>query len=227
MNYVSLDNDSIQYLQLVDKQSNSYYNEYIFSEWVVIIGVRSEGKLNTRKLILKQTALLLHEKGFLRVSSKEIASQCGLSQGSLFLHFETKENLLNTILNGNIETFESELLNRCQIEDTNEHFLRNYLDVLIENESFISRAYKDLPYLSAVMTKNISNLETLSKNLFFDNIRHNAADNLSIVDSFIAIDAFLSQVQKNLLDKEIYTEYNSVIKQKKGKLIKLYKILFE
>ncbi len=194
---------------------------------MVILGVRSIGKQKTRELILQQTALLLHQEGFLRVSSKQIALQCNLSQGTLFLHFKTKENLLNTILNSNIDRYEKELNTRCKTDDTNDSFLRNYLDVLIESESFLSRAYKDLPYLSPLMNKNIIRLETLSKNLFFDNIRHNSVSNSSIVDTFIAIDAFLAQIQKNLLDKEIYTEYNSIIRQKRGKLIKLYRVLFE
>ena len=204
-----------------------YYNEYIFSEWVVIIGIRSESKQKTRELILAKTALLLHNKGFLKVSSKEISRECNLSQGSIFLHFETKENLLNTILSSNITKFEIELKKNCIPNYSKELFLKNYIDVLIQNESFLSRAYKDLPYLPDALSKSLNGLETTTKNLFFENLRKNPEKKLSIVDSFISIDAFFAQIQKNLLEKEVYTEFNSIIRQRRGKIIKLYRTLFE
>ena len=204
-----------------------YYNEYIVSEWVVIIGIRSESKQKTRELILSKTALLLHNNGFLNVSSKEISAQCNISQGSIFLHFKTKENLLNTILMANINEFESELKNMCLPRFSKELFLKNYIDVLIQFESFLSRAYKDLPYLSEALSKNINSLEVTTKNLFFENIRNNPDKKLSIVDSFISIDAFFAQIHKNLLDKEVYTDSNSIIRQRRGKIVKLYRTLFE
>ena len=166
------------------------------------MGVRSESKQKTRKLILEKTALLIHNKGFLNVSSKEISKECNISQGSIFLHFQTKENLLNTILLTNIGHFERDLNNMCVPKLSKDNFLKNYIDVIIQYESFLSRLYKDLPYLSEALSKSINSLETTTKNLFFENIRNNPDKKLSIVDSFISIDAFFSQVYKNLLDNK-------------------------
>ncbi|MCK5387861.1 MAG: TetR/AcrR family transcriptional regulator [Candidatus Izimaplasma sp.] len=193
---------------------------------MVIIYTRSELKQKTRELLLDKTALLLNNKGYLNVSSKDISRECELSQGTLFLHFHTKENLLSTIINGNIDSFERELKKRCKVIDNRETFLKHYIEVLIEHESFLSRAYKDLPYLNEHLHKNIVNIETLTKNLFFDNLRQNLGRKLNIVDSFIAIDAFIAQIQKNLMEKEIYSEFNSIIRQRRGKITKLYRALF-
>ncbi|MCK5762327.1 MAG: TetR/AcrR family transcriptional regulator [Candidatus Izimaplasma sp.] len=184
-------------------------------------------KQKTRELLLDKTALLLHKKGFLNISSKEISEECNLSQGTLFLHFKTKENLLSIILNDNIDNFEKDISKRCNINDNRDIFLKNYIDVLIKYESFLSRVYKDLPYLSENSHKNFDNLETMTKNLFFDNLRRHPGRKLSIVDSFISIDAFIAQIQKNLLEKEVYSEFNSIIRQKRGKIVKLYRTLFE
>ena len=203
-----------------------YYTKFIVSEWVVIIGIRSESKRKTRELLLSQTALLLNNQGFMNVSSKEISRQCNLSQGTLFLHFKTKENLLSTILNTNLRTLDKELISRCKSSDLPDTFLRNYIDVIIEHESFLSRAYKDLPYFPDSLKRNFVNLETTTKNLFFENLKNSKTKKLSIVDSFISIEAFISQIYKNLVEKETYSEYNSIIRQKRGKITKLYKTLF-
>lgn len=193
---------------------------------MVILGIRSESKQKTREKILQKTALLLDKKGFLNVSSKEISKKCNISQGTIFLHFKTKENLLNTILLEKINEYETTLKEVCLPKFKKEKFLKNYIDVLIQYESFLSRAYKDLPYFSKALNKDIKNLELITKDLFFENIRNYPNGKLSIVDSFISIDAFFAQIQKNLLDKEIYTASNSIIRQKRGKIIKLYRTLF-
>lgn len=191
------------------------------------MGIRSESKQKTHDLILTKTALLLDNKGFLNVSTKEIAKECGISQGSIFLHFKSKENLLNTVLLSNITTFENSLKKSLLPKLKSDKFLKKYLDLLIQNETFLSRAYMDLPYLSETLSKNLNNLETTTRDLFFENIRENQNKKFSIIDSFISIDAFFSQIQKNLLEKDILKSSNSIIRQRRGKIIKLYRILFE
>jgi AcrR family transcriptional regulator len=192
-----------------------------------LMGIRSESKQKTHDLILRKTALLLDKRGFLNVSSKRIAKECNVSQGSIFLHFKSKENLLNTILLTNIVNLETKLKDSLLPELKCDTFLKKYLDIIIVNESFLSRAYMDLPYLPEKLSKNLISLETTTKNLFFENIRYNKKNKFSIVDSFISIDAFFSQIQKNLLEKEKFTKSNSILRERRGKILKLYKILFE
>lgn len=187
---------------------------------------RQLSKNFTRNLILDKTALLLEQQGFFFVSSKQIAEKCEISQGSIFLHFQTKDNLLNTIILSKMEQIEQNLNKMCNIDDPKEIFFRNYLDVVILHEDILSRLFKDLPYLSETLQKNITNLESTIKKMFFDNIRNHNDLKLSIMDLFVFIDAILSQVYKNLIDKETYSETNSITKQRRGKLIKLHKALF-
>jgi len=191
------------------------------------MGKRSESKEKTKNVILINTALLLDKNGYFHTSSKEIAKKCNLSQGSIFLHFQTKENLLNTIILSNIIDFETELMKFCNPKHNKDLFLKNYLKVLSRHESFLSRAYKDLPYLPKALGKRIYALETITKNLLFENLRNNLDKKLNIVDSFISIDAFFAQIQKNLLEKKLFTTTNSIIKQRNGKILKLYRTLFE
>ncbi len=191
------------------------------------MGIRSESKEKTRKLLLEKTALLLYNKGFMNVSTKDISRECNLSQGTLFLHFETKENLFTTIINTNIDNLEKDLKKNCNIKNPRDSFLKSFLDVIIEYESFLSRTYKDIDYLNDKLKKNVDGLENLIKSLFFDNFRQNPVKKQSIVDTFISIDAFLAQIHVNLVEKEVYSKHNSIIRQRRGKLLKLYRTLFE
>ncbi len=193
---------------------------------MVIIGIREESKLRTREKIILASELLIHRKGFVKISSKEIARECDVSQGSIFLHFGTKDGLLGTILTSNIDDLESDLKEYCITSKSQDIFLKNYLDIQSKYEDILSRIYKDYSYLDGTFTKRIDQLEVMVKNLFFDNYKKNKKRSVNIVDSFIIIDAFLSQIKEYLISKDTFTSSNSVIRQKRGRISKLYRILF-
>ena len=141
----------------------------MYIQWVGdYLNQRQLSKSFTRNLILEKTALLLEQQGFFFVSSKQIAEKCGISQGTIFLHFQTKDNLLNTIILNKVDKIEKDLEKICSPEDSKDTFFKNYLDVIILHEDILSRLFKDLPYLSDTLKKNITNLEaTIKKNVLW------------------------------------------------------------
>lgn len=183
-------------------------------------------KARTREKIILATEYLISQKGFVKISSKEIAAECGVSQGSIFLHFKTKDGLLMTILESNIDMLELDLKESCNSNLNTDSFLRNYTEVFSKHENMLARIYRDYSYLNQELQRKIDNLEVFVKNMIFDNYKKNSNKKLSIVDSFIAIDAFLSQTKDYLMTKETFTSSNSVMRQKRGRITKLYKLLF-
>lgn len=205
---------------------NFIYNECKFSEWVVIINNRVVEKAKTRQRIIDATEYLIRKRGFVKISSKEISKECGVSQGSIFLHFKTKDGLLTTILDSNIELMEKTIKESCVPSDDQDLFLKKLLDSISIYEDILSRIYRDYSYLDSELQKKVDNLEMIIKNLVYENVKLSSSKNLSIVDSFIAIDAFLSQVKDYLSSKDTFTTSNSVLRQKRGRISKLYKMLF-
>ena len=190
------------------------------------MGIREEQKRLTRENILKHTLELLLVNGLVKVSTKDISAASNVSQGSIFLHFSSKDNLISSIISENLSKLEISLKQRVVSKSDRESFLRDLLNVLIDHENILSRVYKDFAYVNEETKKNMEHIDTMIRNLIFDNLRNTPGRKISIVDSFISIDAFLAQIKLNLRDKEIFTEFNSVIKQTRGKLVKLYKVLF-
>lgn len=187
---------------------------------------RKELKEQTRQRIINKTALLLQEAGFLNVSSKDISRCSEVSQGTIFLHFKTKDALLTEIISSYLNQFEEKLKQECVKVESMDVFLKRYIDLIIQFEGMLSRTYKDFGYLPDELKKQVQNLDTTLKNIFFDNYRSHSKSRVNIIDTFIAIDAFYSQIEKYLIEKEVYTEHNSIIKQKRGRILKLYRILF-
>ena len=193
---------------------------------MISLGKRIVEKAKTRQKILDATEYLIKRRGFVKISSRDISKECGVSQGSIYLHFETKEHLLMTILGSNIDSLETELRASCNPDLPQEILMKNFLDSISLFEDMMSRVYRDYSYLNIEITKKIQGLENYMKNLIFDNYKKNSKSDLGIVDSFIAIDAVLSQIKDYLMSKETFTVANSVIKQKRGRIVKLYKLLF-
>ena len=191
------------------------------------MGIRDERKRETRRVILENTKTLLLENGFVKVSTKEISSKAGVAQGSIFLHFNDKETLLNEIISVDIKKLHDELIRDIDPRSERDIFLGELIDVLGNNEGILSRVYKDYDYLSEKLKKNVDLIEKEIKNMIFDNLRVSKGRVLSIVDSFILIDAFYSQLKANLLDKDVYSPMNSILRNRRGKLSKLFRILFE
>lgn len=191
------------------------------------MGIREDNKKLTKERILKSTKWLLLNNGFVKVSTKDIARVSDVAQGSIFLHFGTKDNLLHHIISSDLTLLQTEIEDRVDSKKSRESFLGDFLDILGLHENILSRIYKDISYLSDNIRKTVEQIEVTLKNRLFDNIRNHPTKSLSIVDSFINIDAFIAQVKINLIEKEVFTDYNSVLKQRRGKLVKLYRTLFE
>ena len=189
--------------------------------------LREEQKTETRLKIISNTVTLVEEKGFVGLSTKDIANASNVSQGTIFLHFGTKNNLLYTLLESNLELLINNLDKRCMASLIQDNFFKEFVSVIVQHENLLSRVYKDYAYLPEKHQKQIDDLETLIKNKFFDNLKTNRSTSISIIDSFILIDAFVSQMKSYLLEKSVYSITNSIIRQRRGRLMKLYRMLFQ
>lgn len=194
---------------------------------MVIISTREENKQKTREKILQESSKLIYRNGLFKVSTKDISKVSGVSQGSIFLHFQTKENLINTILTSNIVDVENALVERCNPNENQDTFIKSFLFVMTEFEDSLSRIFKDYSFMSETLQKHTDGLESTLKNLFFDNLKQNQSTTLNIIDSFILIDAFVSQIKFYFVEKTVYSVSNSIIRQRRGRILKLYRLLFQ
>ena len=55
-------------------------------------------KRNTKELILLEALKLFADKGYEGVSVRDIAAEVGIRQSSLYKHFESKQDIFNTLV---------------------------------------------------------------------------------------------------------------------------------
>ena len=61
--------------------------------------------MRTRQYILEAAERMLQSKGLARLTNKEIAQEAGCAEGTLYNHFETKEDLILSAIEEHLPDF--------------------------------------------------------------------------------------------------------------------------
>jgi AcrR family transcriptional regulator len=98
---------------------------------------RKRERDNRRNAILKAARRLFFEKGFKSVTVESMAKKAELSKGSIYLYFNSKEEIYTQILLTDIERFHehfSDLLKNCtSASDALIRFARIYVDLFLND----------------------------------------------------------------------------------------------
>lgn len=97
-----------------------------------------------REEILRATHELLRERGMAKLTTREVAERAGVSEGSVFYHFEDRFGLLKAVFERSLDPMHLELTDpaaddlRATLTGTSEgieRFLNNGLDVMMAAQS--------------------------------------------------------------------------------------------
>jgi TetR/AcrR family acrAB operon transcriptional repressor len=98
------------------------------------------------KRILDAAAALFTHYGFDKTTVSDIAAEAGVSKGAIYLHFESKENLLEALLLRELQAYATAWLARIEADP-----LGGTIGGLYKNSLY---ALNDNPFMSAVFRKD-------------------------------------------------------------------------
>lgn len=82
---------------------------------------------STRDIILEATDRLLARYGYKKMTIDDLAKECGIGKGSVYLHFESKEDIALSHIDGIVEKLKSELREIASARGTVENRLKKML----------------------------------------------------------------------------------------------------
>lgn len=92
----------------------------------------------TKNKILKSALNLFVEQGIDRTTTVEITKKAGIAEGTLFLHFETKQKLIDAlyvkIKKGEMQYFSSSMHEGADAKECTMSFLRVICEYFMERE---------------------------------------------------------------------------------------------
>ncbi len=190
------------------------------------MNLRSIAKANTHQMIIDKSIDLFNLKGFINTKTQEISKYCGISHGNLFMHFGTKDNLIEAVLDFKIKQIATSLIENCQSTDNTWTLAEEYLNLVEINENFFYNLYRELPFFNEYLQNAVLSLEIIIRNLFFVNIKTNfknmTEDRISSI-----LTPYFSLIFYYLVNKKQFTSSDCIIPIKRCEIIETLKTLLK
>lgn len=171
---------------------------------------RLQQKEKTHKKILLIAKEIYLDHGYINTSTKVISKKAKVSQGTIFLHFETKQKLLSLIIIDELDR-----LFRTLQEGSPS--LNELLSSIVDNERLLSRVVKDYAYMPEEFQSSFDQVRMIYKDHLFDLLKPKSK--LSILDLFAIIEMVLA-----LIFEDLFYAKTDVMK---NKIKKYHKILIK
>lgn len=100
---------------------------------------RNVQKELTRKKLIEVAIKLFGDNGILNTKTIDISKEAGVSHGTVFSHFKTQEELLDTVIEEVGDRIVSKLQELIDVKGSLEEILKAHINGLIEFEKFYTR----------------------------------------------------------------------------------------
>ncbi len=165
---------------------------------------RIEQKEQTRLFLLEKAYGQFAEKGFLAAKTLDIAQAAGVSHGTLFLHFPTKEELLVK----SIDAFGLKLGKRLEElsarKKNAKEVLRAHLEAIGECESFYANLVIEGPLLPPTVRERVFMIQS--------GIAHYLEKNLDrSIPLYFVLNSWLGLIHYYLANRDLFAPKQSVI----------------
>ncbi len=180
--------------------------------------IREKKKRQTRTTILETASELFAAEGFQLPTSK-IAKSAGVAHGSLFLHFPTREDLIDTVIRSFFEELNTRIHQVTETTGSLEEFLRQHLELLEEKEAFYTQLITSLNTMpSTTQQKLFAYQSTLSSHLLLLLEK----EDIAAVAPHMLFNTWLGIIHYYLQNKAMFAPEESVIARYRDEWIETY-----
>ncbi len=180
-------------------------------------------KENTRSLLLKTAKQMFAENGLINAKTLAIAKKAGLSHGTLFSHFKTREELLETV----IESFGLGVAGQINIlvnQNSNlEDILRCHIKSIKDNEIFYIRLISEAAMLPPKANESLLAIQSVISH----HINRAAAieikeKRIKNIEPYLIFNTWIGLLHHYLLNKKMFSPKGSVMDRYGENLITHY-----
>ncbi len=184
---------------------------------------RAEQKEITRQRLIEAAMQLFATKGILATSTADVAEAISMSHGSVFLHFPTRDDLVNAVIDefGKILSIEFQ---KSVDQDSGLHqVLKAHLRALQQFEDFYSRLVIESPLLSLKVRGTLFMLQSaISHGIFMAVKQGQKSGTIRHIKRHLLFNTWISLIHYYLANKDLFAPQKSVIEEKGDELIRHY-----
>ncbi len=184
---------------------------------------RARQKADTRERIIQTALRLFEENGFASTRTQDVAIAAGLSHGSIFAHFKTRDDLITCVLSRFLSEVDG-VTRKCMRQHTKlRDFLKSHLDAISEKEVLYTKVIQEqhlLPKEARSLLVEINS--AVSSHL--KSILQNEGDGLGLKPSeyYFLFNSWMGTITYYLINGDLFSPEGKVLKKRGSEIINLY-----
>lgn len=181
---------------------------------------REQAKKETREKLLTAAKEEFVKNGLLNISTVDIARRAGVAHGTVFFHFQNKENLLLEVLDRELLKLTDELYLQLHGPHTFADLLNTYLDFLEREETFFAIIARETPFYSPELRRMILGREAAIRHYFYQALQQAIErQQYKNVDITATLNFLFGALNYYLCLRESFASDSSVIKEKRQTIV--------
>ena len=174
--------------------------------------IRSIQKENTRKTLLEMAVNLFSQQGIATTTTSELAKFAGVSHGTIFLHFSTRDNLLFEVINAFGAKLSIKFNEIATSTDNTRAILKAHLQALEECECFYTRLIEELPSLPDKTRSHFFILQSaISQHIYLQMQKDMEQGLIKNLERSKLFNTWIALIHYYLTNKRIFSPDNSLI----------------
>jgi Transcriptional regulator len=191
------------------------------------LGKRQIQKEITRESIIKTATELYSKQGFF-IPTNKIAKEAGVAHGSIFVHFQSRDELQICTLNRIAEELGEKLYDLSLAGENLQKLLSAHIDILIEYESFYTHLISELPSLPAEAQHTMISIHSMTSHHFTEVIEKGVQnERIKDIPSHMLYNVWISLLHYYLQNKNLFAPKESVLTRYRDTLMSTYLALIE
>ncbi len=173
---------------------------------------RAERKALTRQTILEAAAGLFEDRGVLAVKTAEIARAAGVSHGTVFVHFPTREDLVAAVISLRANALMAHIHAAAEASDGLRGVLEAHLAGLAEHERFYAHLVAESPSLPPYARHTLLGIQAaISHHIHRAAAPAVAAGELRAVSMHLLFNSWIGLVHHYLVNRDLFAPDASVL----------------
>lgn len=173
---------------------------------------RKEQKEFTRKKLIDTSIKVFARQGISSTNTANLAKKVGVSHGTVFLHFPTRDDLLFSV----IDEFGNRLSNRFENIAQGSigliEILKAHLNVLEEYEGIYSTLITDLPHLPDKVRSRFFILQaSISHRINIEVQKEIESHTLKNIEKHMVFNTWIALIHYYIINKKIFSPKKSVL----------------
>jgi AcrR family transcriptional regulator len=187
-----------------------------------LMTVRTRRRTDTRQKILEAARRVFEGRGFANARTQDVADAAGVSHGSVFVHFQTREALVAAVVDGAILDAEAITRRRLKSARAVEDVLRGHLDGLVQHEDIYARIVAERSFLPKVVQARITEVNSAVSSHIIDALEENGLKDGLKVQPYFAFNAWIALVHYYLANRDLFAPSGSVLAAKGDEIVRNY-----